>query len=120
MNRRAFVTGLGALLAAPLAAGAQQAGKVWRLGVLNPSTAPSETTRLKSPLIQKLTELGYVENHNLVVESRYAEGKIDRLPELAVELVHAKVDAIFTASSPGVQAARKATNTIPIVFYGSE
>jgi putative tryptophan/tyrosine transport system substrate-binding protein len=118
MDRRAFVTGLGALLAAPHTAMAQQARKVWRLGVLNPSTAPSETTRLKSPLIQKLTELGYVENHNLVVESRYAEGKIDRLPELAVELVHAKVDAIFTASSPGVQAARKATNTIPIVFTG--
>jgi putative tryptophan/tyrosine transport system substrate-binding protein len=118
MNRRAFVTGLGAVLAAPLGAEAQQTGKVWRLGVLNPSTAPSDTTRRKSPLIQKLTELGYVENQNLVVESRYAEGKIDRLPELAVELVYAKVDAIFTASSPGVEAARKATSTIPIVFTG--
>jgi putative ABC transport system substrate-binding protein len=108
----------GGLLAAPLAAEAQPAGKVWRLGILSPSTTPSETARRQSPLMQKLAELGYVENQNLVVEYRAAEGKIDRLPDLAVELVQAKVDAIFTASSPGVQAARKATNIIPIVFTG--
>ena len=119
MNRRAFLGTLaGGLLAAPLAAGAQPAGKVWRLGILSPSTMPSETALRQSPLMQKLAELGYVEKQNLVVEYRAAEGKIDRLPDLAVELVQAKVDAIFTASSPGVQAARKATNVIPIVFTG--
>jgi putative ABC transport system substrate-binding protein len=119
MDRRAFISGatLG-LLAAPLAAKAQQPGKVWRLGILSPSTTPVETARRQSPLMQKLVELGYVENQNLVVEYRAAEGKIDRLPDLAVELVQAKVDAIFTASSPGVQAARKATSVIPIVFTG--
>ncbi len=120
MHRRTFLWTLaGGLLAVPLAAGAQQQrGKVWRLGILSPSVTPSETARRQSPLMQKLGELGYVENQNLVVEYRAAEGKIDRLPGLAVELVQAKVDAIFTASSPGVQAARKATNIIPIVFTG--
>jgi len=119
MDRRAFIGTLtGGLLAAPLAVEAQQAGKVWRLGILSPSTMPSETALRQSPLMQKLAELGYVEKQNLVVEYRAAEGKIDRLPDLAVELVQAKVDAIFTASSPGVQAARKATNVIPIVFTG--
>jgi hypothetical protein len=83
MDRRAFVVGSGAaLLAAPLAAEAQQAGKVWRIGILSPSTMPSETARRQSPLMQKLAELGYVENQNLVVEYRAAEGKIDRLPGL--------------------------------------
>jgi putative tryptophan/tyrosine transport system substrate-binding protein len=118
MNRRAFIATTTAILAAPLTAEAQQAAKVWRIGILSPSTTPSETARRQSPLMQKLAELGYVENQNLVVEYRAAEGKIDRLPELAVELVQVKVDAIFTASSPGVQAARKATNVIPIVFTG--
>jgi putative ABC transport system substrate-binding protein len=119
IDRRVFLgTVAGGLLAAPLAVEAQQPGKVWRLGILSPSTTPSETARRQSPLMQKLAELGYVENQNLVVEYRAAEGKIDRLPDLAVELVQAKVDAIFTASSPGVQAARKATSVIPIVFTG--
>jgi putative tryptophan/tyrosine transport system substrate-binding protein len=119
MDRRAFIGVLtGGVLAAPLSVNAQPAGKVWRLGILSPSTTPGETARRQSPLMQKLVELGYVENQNVVVEYRAAEGKIDRLPDLAVELVQAKVDAIFTASSPGVQAARKATSVIPIVFTG--
>ena len=119
MHRRAFLsTVAGGLLAAPLVAEGQQAGKVWRIGILSPSTTPSETARRQSPLMQKLAELGYVENQNLIVEYRAAEGKIDRLPDLAVELVQMKVDAIFTTSSPGVQAARTATNVIPIVFTG--
>ena len=107
------------LVLAPLTLGAQQpAGKVWHLGVLNPSTTPSEAARRQSPLIQRLNELGYVENQNLLVEYRYADGKIDRLAGLAIELVQQKVDAILTFSSPGVQAARKATGSIPIVFTG--
>ena len=119
MDRRAFIGVIGGgLLAAPLAADAQPAGKVWRLGILSPSTTASEAARRQSPLMRKLVDLGYIENQNLVVEYRAAEGKIDRLPDLAVELIQAKVDAIFTASSPGVQAARKATSVIPIVFTG--
>ena len=96
----------------------QPAGKVWHLGVLSPSTPPSEAARGQSPLIQRLNELGYVENRNLLIEYRYADGKIDRLAGLAIELVQLKVDAILTFSSPGVQAARKAAGAIPIVFTG--
>ena len=105
----------GSLLAAPLGAEAQQAGKVWRIGILAPGI-PQDPSR--SPLLQPLRDLGYVENQNLVAERRYAEGKIDRLPDLAVELVQLKVDVIFAVSTPGVQAAQKATTTIPIVFFG--
>ena len=116
MDRRTFLAGTGAvLLAAPLAAEAQPAGKVWRIGILAPGI-PQDPSR--SPLLQPLRDLGYVENQNLVVERRYAEGKIDRLPDLAAELVQLKVDVIFTVSTPGVQAAQKATRTIPIVFFG--
>jgi putative ABC transport system substrate-binding protein len=119
LERRTFMEMIvGGLFAAPLVAEAQTAGRIWRIGILSPSTTPSETARRQSPLMQKLAELGYVENQNLIVEYRAAEGKIDRLPGLAVELVQVKVDAIFTASSPGVQAARTATNSIPIVFTG--
>ena len=107
------------LILAPLIGEAQQtAGKVWHLGVLSPSTMPSEAARRQSPLIQKLNELGYVENRNLLMEYRYADGQIGRLAGLAIELVQLKVDAILTFSSPGVQAARKATGAIPIVFTG--
>jgi putative ABC transport system substrate-binding protein len=105
----------GSLLAAPLAAEAQQAGKVWRIGILAPGV-PQDPSR--SPLLQPLRDLGYVENQNLVAERRYAEGKIERLPDLAAELVKLKVDVIFAVSTPGVQAAQKATTTIPIVFFG--
>jgi putative ABC transport system substrate-binding protein len=116
IDRRTFLAGTGAvLLAAPLAAEGQQAGKVWRIGILAPGI-PQDPSR--SPLLQPLRDLGYVENQNLVVERRYAEGKIDRLPDLAAELVQLKVDVIFTVSTPGVQAAQKATRTIPIVFVG--
>jgi putative tryptophan/tyrosine transport system substrate-binding protein len=64
---------------------------------------------------QGLRQLGYVEGKNILIEYRYAEGKLDRLPDLAAELVRLKVDLIVTASTPGVLAAKKATDTIPIV-----
>ena len=84
-----------ALLAAPLAAGAQSAAKVYRIGLL--STLPPGTTgvtRLWEPFVQGMRELGYVEGENLVIERRYApEGQPDQLPELAADLVRLKVDA---------------------------
>src|SRR5262245_33326151 len=99
---------------APLAVGAQQAGKVARIGVFAVSAADF------SPRIEAfrngLREHGYVEGKNIVVEYRYAEGKLDRLPDLAAELVALKVDVIVTASTPAVRAAQKATSVIPIVF----
>ena len=93
----------------------QLPAKVWRLGVLDPGS-PTEAAARRSELTHSLRVLGYVEQQNLVVERRYAEGRIDRLPELAAELVQLKVDVIFTGTTPAVEAARRATDTIPIVF----
>ena len=117
VDRRTFLAGTGALLlAAPLAAEAQQARSVSRLGFLAPGL-PQDSSR-SSVLMQALQELGYVQNQNLLVERRFAEGNIERLPAMAAELVQLKVDVIFTLSTPGVRAAQSATTTIPIVFVG--
>jgi putative ABC transport system substrate-binding protein len=117
MDRRIFLTGVSALLAAPLAAEAQQAGKVYRLGILSPGGRPSPgTSSGHLHLIEVLRELGYVEGQNLVVERRYAEGKNDQLPGLARELVRTPVDVIVAATTTAVEAAKDATKTIPIVM----
>ena len=117
IDRRTFLAGTGAvLLAAPLAAEGQQARRVWRLGFLAPGL--SQDTSRSSVLMQTLQEFGYVQNQSLPVERRFAEGKVDRLPAMAAELVQLKVDVIFTVSTPGVRAAQRATTTIPIVFVG--
>ena len=103
MDRRRFLlTSLAGTFAAPLAAKAQQARKVWRLGFLAPGL-PQDTTR-SSVLMQTLQELGYVQNQSLVVERRFAEGRIERLPALAAELVQLKVDVIFTVTLRVLQA----------------
>jgi putative ABC transport system substrate-binding protein len=101
------------LLAAPLTAGAQEATHVYRIGLLN--SAP--TSRVEA-FRQSLRELGYVEGQNLVIESRYAEGRGERFPDLAAELVRLKVDVIV-AGGPAVRAAQHATRTIPIVMAGT-
>jgi putative ABC transport system substrate-binding protein len=90
-------------------------GKVPRIGFLVVSSHSSVSTRIEA-FRQGLRELGYVEGRTVFIQYRYAEGKLDRLPALASELVQLKVDVIVTASPPGVQAARNATSTIPIVF----
>ena len=118
MDRRAFLGALtGGFLAAPLAAEAQQAGKVWRIGVLagSPPTTP-EAARPWEALMLRLRELGYVEGQNLVVERRWAEGRADRYHELAAEIVALKPDVIIAAFTPSVSAAKRATSTIPIVM----
>jgi len=117
MDRRIFLTGLSALLAAPLAAEAQQAGKVYRLGILSPGGRPLPgTSSGHFQLIEVLRERGYVEGQNLVVERRYAEGKTDRLPELARELVRIPVDVIVAVGGTAIDVAKDATKTIPIVM----
>src|SRR2546428_10581071 len=118
MKRRVFVTGVAGLLAAPLAAEAQ-AGKVPRVGFLSPNSAsdPGWLGRLRV-FQQGIRELGYVEGRNIVIESRWAEGKWDRLPGLAAELVGLKVDVIVTYGPPAIQAAKQATGTIPIIMAG--
>jgi putative tryptophan/tyrosine transport system substrate-binding protein len=116
MDRRAFLGALG-LLAAPLAAEAQPAGKVYRLGYLGNASAPAQAKRVES-LRDGLRDLGYVEGQNIVIEFRWAEGRNERLPDLAAELVRLNVDVLVTAGTPGALAARHATTRIPIVMVG--
>jgi putative ABC transport system substrate-binding protein len=100
------------LLAAPLPAEAQQA-KVPRIGVLLLISAPE---RFQGSFREGLRELGYVEGRNILVEYRYAAGQVDRLTDLAADLVRLKVDVIVAQSTPSVQAAKRATAEIPIVM----
>jgi putative ABC transport system substrate-binding protein len=117
MRRRVFIKVIAGLAAAwPLAVRAQSAsGKVYRLGILQPGKPPEP---LVDDLLQRLKELGYREGHNIAYEYRWAEGKPDRLVELAKELVDLKVDVITTLSTPVALAAKNVTKTIPIVFTG--
>ena len=109
----AVVLALGLTLA-PLSAGAQQAEKVPRIGyLLVPSR--SDRTPLRDAFVQGLRDLGWVEGKDVVIEQRFADGRADRLPELAAELVRLKVDVIFAASTAVAVAAKNATSTIPIV-----
>lgn len=105
---------LGAL-AASLAVEAQPAGKVYRIGFLG-AASPSQLAGQMEGLRLGLRELGYVEGKNITIEYRWAEGKYDRLPALATELVRLKVDLIITHGTPGSLAAKRATATIPIVM----
>src|SRR5262245_5973027 len=110
--------GLAVVLAlsvlAPLAADAQEAGKIPRIGFL---AAPSRSDRtpMRDPFVQGLRELGWVEGKDVAIEYRYADGRADRLSELAAELVRLKVDLIFASSTTVAVAAKNATSTIPIV-----
>jgi len=103
------------LLAAPLAADAQQPEKTYRVAYL--AAAPrSANQAMLTRFQQGMRELGYVEGRNLVLEPRFAEGKLERLPMLAQELVRLRPDVIFVSTTPGSLAAKAATPTIPIVF----
>ena len=114
LKRRDFITLLGgAATAWPITARAQQAGKIWRLGLLQPGAPPEP---LVDAIRARLRELGYVEGRDLTVEARWAEGKLERLDALAAELVSLNVDVIVAFTTPAALAARHATNTIPIVF----
>lgn len=115
MNRRAFVTGLGIVLAAPLAAKAQQAAKVWRIGILSTSGPKDEAERVAA-LEQGLAELGYFVGRDFMVVKRNAGQQVGRLPELATELIRAGVDVIVTSTNPATLAAKRATASIPIVI----
>src|SRR6266576_1540607 len=116
MDRRKFIArGLG-LLAAPLAAVAEQAGKIARIGYLAIGSLESPEMRSGVDAFrQGLREHGYVEGQNVLIDYREAAGKIERLPGLANELVRLKVDVIVAAATPAARAAQQATTTIPIV-----
>ena len=121
MRRREFIKVIGgATVGWPLGARAQQADRVRRIGVLQ-GLAPNdpEYQRRVGELKQGLVDLGWVEGRNIVFEFRYPEGKPDRLPTLAAELVGANVDVIVTQGTESAQTARNATGTIPIVMARS-
>jgi ABC-type uncharacterized transport system substrate-binding protein len=119
VNRRAFVIGMGAVLAAPVVAGAQQARKVWRIGVLFsllPVDAMTDEHPLLKAFLKRMDELGYVHGRDFLLERRSAEGNRDRLPHLVADFVRVKVDVIVVAPAWLAAEAQKTTKTIPIVF----
>jgi len=116
MNVKLLAIFLSALILVPPSfIQAQQPARILRIGILLPTSAAFFSARVEA-FRQRLRELGYVEGKNIVIEYRYADGKSDRLPALAAELVQLKVDVIVTIASSGTLAAKKAGPTIPIVF----
>src|SRR5262249_7132609 len=116
MNRREFITLLGGAAAMwPLAARAQQAGKLPTIGFLGPAT-PSADTLWTAAFAHRLRELGWIEGRTIAIESRWAENRSDRYAEIAVEFVQLKVAVIVTYATAPIVAAKKATSVIPIVF----
>ena len=120
-SRRTFLAGTGAvLLAAPLAAEAQEAGKVARIGVLGDTSPPGETSYSGIAAFRRgLGDLGYLEGRHVTIEYRWAEGQRDRLPDLAADLVRSRVDVVVALGPAAARAAKNATTTIPVVFVGS-
>jgi len=113
VRRREFIAFLGGAAARPLAARAQAAMPV--IGILHSQTEASEAERM-SAIQRGLQEAGFVVGRNVSIEHRFADGRNDRLPALAVELVQRKVNVIFANTTPPAYAAKAATSTIPIVF----
>jgi putative tryptophan/tyrosine transport system substrate-binding protein len=107
-----------AVLLPTVSLGAQQTGKIFRIGYLDPSTS-SSSAALVDAFRQELSKLGWIEGKNITIEYRFAEQKSDRLPELAADLVRLKVDLIVTFGGPTPLAAKNATSTIPIVMTSS-
>ena len=114
MKRRNFIVALGSAAVMPLAARAQQ-GPMPVIGILHSQTPESESSRMV-PILQGLREAGFEPSRNLTIEHRYAEGRNDRLPALATELVQRQVNVIFANTTPPANAAKAATAAIPIVF----
>src|SRR5215470_15690411 len=115
LKRREFITLLGGAAAWPLAARAQQAGKLPTIGFLGQSTL-SAGSEWVAAFVQRLHELGWNEGRTIAIEYRWAEGREERFAELAAELVRLKVDVIVTSGTSQVLAAKQATSVIPIVF----
>jgi putative ABC transport system substrate-binding protein len=117
LRRRDFITLVGGAAAWPLAARAQQPGKLPTIGVLG-STTPAAWSTWTAPFVQRLRELGWIEGRTVAIEYRWGEGRDERYTELAAELVRRKVDIILTTGTT-VIAAKQATSVIPIVFAAS-
>ena len=119
-DRRTFIGSIaGGLLVLPLAGQSQQAGRIYRLGLLSPGMPSTSSTGMAQWLSSYLGELGYVEGRNLVVVARFAEEQADRLPGLAHELAQQKPDVIVAIGTSAIQAGKVATTTVPIVFLNN-
>jgi putative ABC transport system substrate-binding protein len=116
MRRREFVTLLGGAAVWPLVARAEQGTKIWRVGVLWYAANEREEAPFLNPFRQYLSELGYVEGKNLILENRFPAEQYDRFNAFAAELVEARVDVIVAPVIPAALAAQRATTAIPIVF----
>ena len=117
IRRREAITLLGGAAAWPLAARAQQAGKVPTIGLLGAQNAAAQSL-WTAAFVQRLHELGWIEGRTIAIEYRWAEGRSQRAAELAAELVHRKVDIMVMNGTAQVLAAKQATSTIPVVFVG--
>jgi putative tryptophan/tyrosine transport system substrate-binding protein len=114
MKRREFISLLGGAAAWPLAAGAQQPGKLPTIGFLG--ATPSAESQRVAAFVQRLRELAWIDGRNLAIEYRWAEGRPERVSEIAAEFVRIKIDVIVTVATPPTLAAKQATAVIPIVF----
>jgi putative ABC transport system substrate-binding protein len=116
MNRRAFITLIGgAALAWPLAARAQQVGKIWRIGMLDTASRELNSTNMEV-FLDKLQEYGYLEGKNLTIDYRSAQGRNERLPELVSQLIALNPDVLVLRGTPEALAVKNATSTIPVVM----
>jgi len=118
LKRREFIAFIGLATALPLAVHAQQPAKIPRIGVLSlgrPSAGPDPIVNIINSFLQGLRELGYTDGQNVIIQQEYTEGNTDRLHELAIKLIAAKVDVIVAFSTTAARAAKQATSTIPIV-----
>lgn len=116
MDRRTFIGGIaGSFLAAPIAAMAQPAGRIHRVGFVSPTSAGPRNVAF----VQGLRELGYVEGRNVSIEMRFADGQPERIPGLIDELLRLGIDVLVVGATIGARAAKRATATIPVVFAGS-
>src|SRR5437764_2804812 len=118
MNRRDVAISLLVLGVLPCISVAQQPGKVWRVGMLETMPMAPNAANLNA-FLKAMRELGYVEGQNLLLDYRSADGRAERFPNLATEMVRGKVDLIVTRGTPATQAARAATAQIPVVTAAS-
>ena len=115
MKRRAFITLLGGAAAWPLAARAQQSGKLPTMGIIGSGT-PATQSHWYAAFVQRLRELGWIDGRTVAIEYRWAEGRDERAAEIAAEFVQRKVDVIVTSGTAVIVAVKQATEAIPIVF----
>ena len=116
MKRREFITFLGGATAAwPLAVRAQQQAKLLTIGFLG-ATTPTASSQWVAAFVQRLRELGWIEGRTVTIDYRWAEGRTERLAQIAAEFVRLKVDVIFTYGSQAVVATKQATAVIPVAF----